>query len=137
MAEFDPMERLREARSQTEDGGLSRLLVSLVGGTLMTFAFVLWNGIESLGETFMRPFKALGEALATLISGSIGGPVLMLDAAVQTGVESVTHGMWSTFGIFAYPITMVAVMLGIIIFARMWERVNLSPLGWLRSMRRR
>lgn len=133
---FDPMERLREARSQTADGGLSRLMVSLVGGTAMTIAFVVWRGLESLGDAFMAPFQALATSLATLISGSIGGPVLMLDAAVQTGVESVTTGMWSTFGIFAYPITMVAVMLGIIIFARMWDRVDLSPMGWLRSIRR-
>lgn len=136
MAEFDPIERLREARSQTEDGGLSRLMVSLVGGTLMTVAFVIWNGLEQLGETFMAPLQALGDALASLITGSIGGPVLMLEAAVQTGVESLSTGIYSTFGIWAYPLTMFAVMLGIIVFARMWERINLSPLGWLRALRR-
>lgn len=130
------MERLREARKQTEDGGLSRLMVSLIGGTLMTVAFTIWGGIEQLGETFMAPLQALGSSLATLITGSIGGPVLMLEAAVQTGVESLTTGIYSAFGIWAYPLTMVAVMLGIIIFARMWEKVDLSPLGWLRSIRR-
>lgn len=133
MSNHDPMERLRAALDVTDEEGLSGLMVGLLGGTFMTITFAFWDLISGLGATLMAPIRALGDSLATLVTGSIGGPVVMLEAAVQTGVESVTVGLWSTLGIFAYPVTMISVMAGIYIFARAWERIDLKPWGFLRT----
>jgi hypothetical protein len=131
-----PRDRLDQALDVTDSRGLSGLMVGLLGGTFMTVAYTTWGAIESFGATLFRPINALVDSLATLITGSIGGPVVMLEAAASTGVQSVTTGLFSTFGIFAYPITMVSVMLGIYVFARFWERIDLSPWGWLGDLRR-
>lgn len=133
----DPEETLETtSRIMTREGGLSGLMIALMGGTFATIAFTFWDFIESLGQTIMAPFRAFAEALSTLITGSIGGPVVMLEAAAQTGVQSLTEGLFSTFGIFAYPVTMFAVMSGIWVFAQFWQRANLSPWAFLQSMRR-
>lgn len=132
----DQESRLDLTAEQLEkQGGLVGLLVALLGGTYVTIAFNLWDMIDSLGETIMRPLRAFAGALATLIRGSIGGPVVMLEAAVQTGAASVTEGLFSTFGLFAYPVTMISVMAGIYVFAWFWQRIDLSPWGFLRRLR--
>jgi len=137
MASIDPMDRLRESlRLLRQEGGLPQLMIGLVAGTFVTVAFNVWAFIEALGGTILAPFQAFASALATLVTGSIGGPVQLLDAAVQTGVVSVTEGLFSTFGLFAYPITMVSVMLGLYIFAEGWDRIDLSPWNFLRGLRR-
>lgn len=137
MADMNPMERLQETlRMIRREGGLEGLMIGLVGGTFITVAFNLWEFIESFGQTIILPFVAFGESLATLIRGSIGGPVLILEAAVETAVVSLTEGLFATFGLFAYPIAMLSVMAGIWIFARAWNMIELSPWGFLRSLRR-
>lgn len=132
----DPDDHLSNALGWIDRRGLAGLMVGLVGGTFMKFAYQIWAFMESLGATIMKPFAAFGDALAQLIQGSIGAPVIMLEAAAMTGVESVTNGLFSTFGVFAYPVTMVSVVAGIWIFARAWEEINLSPWNFLRSLRR-
>lgn len=134
---MDPMDRLQESLSLLRrEGGLPELMIGLVAGTFVTIAFNVWEFIETLGATIMAPFTAFADGLATLVWGSIGAPVVMLEAAAQTGVISVTEGLFSAFGIFAYPVTMIAVMAGIWIFARAWSAIELSPWGFLRSLRR-
>lgn len=132
---MDPNERLTNALTNIEDHGLSGLMVGLVGGTFMTVAYNFWELLSSLGSTIMRPFSAFGGALAQLVDGSIGGPVVMLEAAARTGVVSLTDGLFATFGIFAYPITMVAVMMGLWVFAEGWSRIDLSPWNFLKNLR--
>jgi hypothetical protein len=129
------MERLREAQEQISENGIPGLLKALMGGTLMTIAFTLWSGIENLGATIIKPFTAFADGLATLITGSIGGPAVLLEASVRTGVESLTTGLFAAFGVFAYPVAMVSVMLGIWVFAWFWDRIDLSPWGFLTSLR--
>ena len=131
----DPDDRLSTAQRFIRRDGLSGLMVGLLGGTFMTVTYTFWSFVESIGSTFMRPFQAFAGSLATLIRGSIGGPVVLLEASIQTGVESVTEGLFATFGIFAYPITMIAVMAGIWVFAQAWDRIDLSPWNFLRRMR--
>ena len=134
---MDPMDRLRESlRLLRQEGGLPQLMIGLVAGTFVTITFNIWQFVEALGETIMAPFQAFATALASLITGSIGGPVVLLEAAVQTGVVSVTEGLFATFGLFAYPITMASVMLGLYIFAAGWQRIDLSPWAFLRGLRR-
>lgn len=128
--------RLDDAYNRIEgDGGLGQLMVALLAGTFMTLAYQGWAFIESLGSAVMKPFRAFASALASLVTGSVGGPVVLLEASVQTGVRSVTEGLFSNFGIFAYPITMIAVMMGIYIFAWAWARIDLSPWNFLRNLR--
>jgi len=129
------MERLRESLDQIESRGLGGLIVGLVGGTSMTVFFEFWELLGSLGMSIRQPFAAFAGALASLIQGSIGGPVVMLEAAAQTGVVSVTEGLWATLGIFAWPATMVAVMAGLYIFAEAWKTIDLSPWNFLRNIR--
>lgn len=129
------MDRLREAQQQISENGLSGLMKALLGGTFMTVAFTIWSGVENLGATIIKPFTAFADSVATLITGSIGGPAVLLEAAVQAGVYSVTEGLFSAFGVFAYPIVMVSVMSGIWVFAWFWERINLDPWGFLTSLR--
>lgn len=132
----DPDERLTSALDNIDDHGLSGLLKGLIAGTFMTAFFQGWAFIESLGGTIMKPFAAFGDALARLVSGSIGGPVVMLEAATQAAVESLLTGVWGELGIWAYPVTMVSVVAGIYIFARAWEAIDLSPWNFLRNLRR-
>lgn len=132
----DGSDRLDDAFSRLSgNSDLGDLMVALLAGTFMTLAYQFWAFIESLGGAIMKPFRAFASALASLVTGSIGGPVVLLEASVQTGVESVTEGLFSTFGIFAYPVTMVAVMLGIYIFSVAWRKIDLSPWNFLRNMR--
>jgi len=129
-------DRLDSAYSRVSgEDGLSGLMVALFGGTLMTVGFQFWDLISGLGGTIMAPFQAFGEALGTLVSGSIGGPVELLEAAVDAGMVSLTDGLFAQLGIFAYPVTMLSVMLGIYIFAEAWTRIDLSPWNFLRNIR--
>lgn len=132
----DPDQRLSNALNWTDERGLAGVILGLITGTFMTVFYNLWDLIDSAGETIMRPFRAFGGALAELVEGSIGGPVMLLRASVSAGVESLTQGVWGELGIWAYPVTMLSVMLGIYIFARAWEEIDLSPWNFLRNLRR-
>ena len=132
----DPDQRLANALNWTDRRGLSGVLLGLITGTFMTAFYNLWDLIDSAGQTIMRPFQAFGAALAELVEGSIGGPVQLLQAATQAGVDSLVNGVWGELGIWAYPVTMVSVMAGIYVFARAWEEIDLSPWNFLRNLRR-
>ena len=132
----DPDERLATALDWTDRRGLAGVILGLIAGTFMELTYGVWRLIRSAGDTLMRPFQAFGAGLARLVEGSIGGPVALLRAATQAGVESLLNGVWGQLGIFAYPVTMFAVALGLYVFARMWEEVDLSPWNFLRNIRR-
>lgn len=132
----DPDKRLSNALKWTDERGLAGLILGLIAGTFMEITYGIWDLIGSLGDTIMKPFSAFGTALGELVEGSIGGPVALLQAAVQAGVESLLNGVWGQLGIWAYPVTMLSVVLGLYIFARAWEEIDLSPWNFLRSLRR-
>lgn len=132
----DPDQRLSNALEWTDERGLAGVILGLITGTFMTVTYELWALIGSLGSTVMAPFQAFGTALGELVEGSIGGPVQLLQASVQAGVESLTNGVWGQLGIWAYPVTMVAVVAGLWVFAEGWKRMDLSPWNFLSSLRR-
>lgn len=131
----DGSSRLDDALSNIRSDGVTGTFEGILVGTVMTLAYVAWDAIESLGSTFLKPIRVFVDSLASLIQGSVGGPVLLLEAAVDTGVQSVTEGVFAELGLFAYPITMIAVMAGIYIFATAWAKIDLSPWNFLRNLR--
>lgn len=136
MSASDPDSILSSTNDLLADGGLKGLLTALLGGTFVAIAFQAWEFIASLGSTFMKPLRALGSGLATLITGTFGGPVIINEAGAQQAATSITDGLVSYFGPLAFPIAVASSMLGIYVFAWFWSKMSLSPLGWLKSLRR-
>lgn len=132
----EPGSILSSAISILDDrGGLKGLLTALLGGTFVAVTVQAWDFIASLGSTFMKPLRALGSGLATLITGTFGGPVIITDAGAQTAAQSITDGLVSYLGVLAFPVAVATSMAGIYVFAWFWSRMSLSPLGWLKNLR--
>jgi hypothetical protein len=78
--------------------------------------------------------------LSGLMVGLLGGTFMTVAYTFWGAIESIgttfLKPIRALVDSLATLITMVAVMLGIYVFARFWERIDLSPWGWLGDLRR-
>jgi hypothetical protein len=134
-ASGDPDDILDSTRDLLEGGGIRNLLRTLLGGTFVVAAFEFWGVIQSLGSTFLRPLSALASGLANIIESTFLGPTQITGAGADTAARALTDGLTAQFGVLAFPIAVAASMAAIYVFAIAWQRIDLSPLAFLRNLR--
>lgn len=106
-----------------------------LGGLFLAIIYVAIEGVQSLGTTFLAPFRAFASGVASLIDGTFGAPVRVLDAGATATVMSFTDGISAYLGPAAMPVAMVSVVATLWIFQRFWTKVSFSPIDFLRNAR--
>jgi len=132
----DPGKIASTAASEISDRGWTAFIRDFgLGGVFLAVVYTLIEGINSLGGTLMAPFRAFGSGLSTLITGTFGAPVLVIDAGAQATATSFLSGAAAYLGPAALPVSMLSAVATLWIFQQFWKRVQFSPIDFLRNAR--
>lgn len=122
------------AADQISDRGFSNFVRDYgFGGILWAVFAQAILTIEAAGDLLLMPFRALAEGLVSLISAIIGEPVTIVEAGASTAIRSLTTGLAADLGVFAFPLAVAVLMIGIWTFIVMVQRIEFSPLVFIRS----
>jgi len=117
-------------------GGWSSFIQDFVfGGIVLKLQYQAIEGIDSFGGLLLAPVKALGRGMVTLVDSTILNIVRVFDAGTQATVLSFTDGVARLLGPLAQPTAVGVGMISIGVFIWMVNRLNISPLSFLRGMR--
>jgi hypothetical protein len=120
-----------------ESGGFSAFVQDYgIGGVVFAIFAQIITGIESAGTILLGPPRALGEGLIALVETTIGGMLSVLDAGTATTVESFLSGSAALLGPLAQPASVGVIMITLAVFIYGVNRLELSPLSFLQSIRR-
>lgn len=111
-----------------QEGGLTNFLENVgVGG--ISFALILSaiDAIDAAGELLLAPWRALAEGIVSLVGGTLGSAVDIVDAGGSTAVGSFTDGLAAILGPFAFPAAVLIVMLSVYLFIQAALNIELSP----------
>jgi hypothetical protein len=111
-----------------QEGGLSNFLQNVgVGG--ISFALILSaiDAIDAAGELLLAPWRALAEGIVSLVGGTLGSAVDIVDAGGSTAVDSFTDGLAAILGPFAFPAAVLIVMVSVYLFIQAALNIELSP----------
>jgi len=132
----DPDEIASTAADEIGERGWTNFVRDFgLGGVFLAIVYALIEVINSAGSTLLRPFQAFGEGIATLIGGTFGAPVRVIDAGATASVQSFTEGAAQFLGPAALPVAMVSAVAALWIFQRFWSRIQFSPIDFLRNAR--
>jgi len=132
----DPNEVASTAADEIDDRGWTNFVRDFgLGGIFLAIVYAAIETIQSAGTTLLRPFRAFGEGIATLIGGTFGAPVRVIDAGATATVTSFTDGAAQFLGPAALPVAMVSAVAALWIFQRFWSRIQFSPIDFLRNAR--
>lgn len=134
MSSSDPSDLTNTATNQIDDRGWTGFIRDWgLGGIFAAFVWAIIEGINSLGDSIMRPLQAFAEGIALLVRGTFGAPVRVIDAGATATVLSFTDGVAAFLGPAAFPVAMVSAVAGLWVFQRFWTRVSFSPIDFLRN----
>ncbi len=132
----DPEDIASTAASEISDRGWTAFIRDFgIGGVFLAVVYTLIEGIRNIGGTIMRPLSAFGEGIATLVTGTFGAPVLVIDAGAQATAASFLSGAAAYLGPAALPVAMLSAVAALWIFQQFWKRVQFSPIDFLRNAR--
>lgn len=119
-----------------EQGGFVAFIRNVgLGGVAYAIILQLIEGVQSFGTILLGPPRALGKGLIRLVDTVIGGMLQVMDAGTATTVESFLNGTAALLGPFAQPAAVGIMMMTIAVFIYSINRLNISPLSFLRSLR--
>lgn len=132
----DPESIANTAADEIADRGWTNFIRDFgIGGVFLAIVYTIIEGVQSLGTTFMAPFRAFADGIATLIGGTFGAPVRVIDAGATATVISFTEGASAALGPAALPVAMISAVVTLWIFQKFWSRVQFSPIDFLRRAR--
>ncbi len=118
------------------EGGWTGFLQNWVlGGILVKFQYQAIKGVDSFGGLLLAPVRALGQGMVMLVNATIGNVIAVFDAGTQATVLSFTEGVARLLGPLAQPLSVGVGMLSVGIFIFLINRLNISPLSFLQSLR--
>lgn len=107
----------------------------IFGGIILNFQYQFIQGTQSFGGLILGPVRALGDGMILLVDATIGNVIAVFDAGTQATVLSFTTGVARLLGPLAQPTAVGVGMLSIAVFILMINRLNISPLSFLQSLR--
>lgn len=129
----DALDLMDEATSGISEMGFSTWIRNAgIGTIVLSVVVAVSNGILSLGETFLAPFRAIGAGLAEAIGGTFGAAVDVVDAGGQATVNSFLEGAAAYLGPAAFPVGVASVVAAIWILSEGYQRF--SPLDWISGL---
>lgn len=111
--------------------GATRAL--LIGGSVFALATTIVEIITGIPGTFMAPLFAFADGFATLIGGTIGAPIRIIDAGSQASAGSFLSGAAAALGPFAFPVAVGVSIAGLYLFLRFLQEISISPLQLIRD----
>ena len=143
MSDLDGQDAVSEARGDEpgsdgilETGVSGWTQIMLIGAPVFAVGTAISSIILSAGSTIMAPFRAFGSGLASLITGTFGGPVIITESGAIASAESFGSGLLGQLGPAQFPVAVLASMAGMAIFILALRRLNWSPLGIFSGGRR-
>jgi hypothetical protein len=100
-----------------------------IGTIILSLVVAISNGILSLGETFLAPFRAIASGLGRAIEGTFGAAIGVIDAGGTATELSFLEGAAAALGPAAFPVAVGSVVVAIWVLSRGFQRF--SPLDWI------
>lgn len=136
MASDDPEDVASTAASEIDSRGWTNFIRDFgLGGIFLALVYAIIETIQSAGSTLLKPFRAFGDGVATLIGGTFGAPVVVVDAGATASAQSFLNGAAAALGPAALPVAMLSAVVTLYIFQRFWSRIQFSPIDFLRNAR--
>jgi hypothetical protein len=111
-----------------QEGGLSDFLQNVgVGGISFAIILSVIDAIDAAGELLLAPWRALAGGIVDLVGGTLGSAVDIVEAGGSTAVDSFVNGLAAILGPFAFPASVLIVMIAIYLFVQAALRIELSP----------
>lgn len=107
----------------------------LIGGVLFVLQHQVIQAIQSTGGLLLGPVRALGNGMILLVESTIGNVILVFDAGTQASVMWFVDGVGRILGPLAQPAAVGTGMLSVGVFILAVNRLNISPLSFLQSLR--
>ncbi len=124
------------SRQISREGGWAGFVQNFIlGGIVLKLQYESIEGIDSFGGLLLAPVEALGNGMVRLVDATIGNVIVVFDAGTQATVLSFTDGVARFLGPLAQPLSVGVGMLSIAVFILMVNRLNISPLSFLQSLR--
>lgn len=121
-----------------QSGSLSNFIRDFgLAGILYAIFLVIIRTIDAAGELILAPFRALAGGIVSLIDGTVGSGVDVIGAGAATAIESFTTGVTALLGPFAFPFSVGVTMIAVFVFIWFIQRLELSPLIFIRNTVRR
>lgn len=118
------------------EGGFSAFVKNVIlGGIVYGFGLQVIDALSDGFLLLLGPVRALGRGMILLIDSTIGNVVSVFDAGTQATVLSFTDGAAAALGPLAQPTSVGVGMLSIAVFLWSINRLEISPLSFIRSVR--
>lgn len=106
-----------------------------LGGIANAFFLAIIGGISDFGNILFGAPAALGRGVIGLINVIFDGLADVVGAGSQTAAESFAEGVASLLGPLAQPGAIGTVMISFAVFIYALNRLNISPLSIIQSVR--
>jgi hypothetical protein len=106
-----------------------------LGGILNAIFLTVIAGVSDFGNIIFGAPAALGRGVIQLINIVFDGLGQVVGAGSQTAAESFASGVASLLGPIAQPAAIGTVMLSFAVFIYSLNRLNISPLSIIQSVR--
>ena len=119
------------------EGGLVPFIRNVgFGGISYALILQIIEVITSGGMVLFGPIRALGRGIIMLVDGTFGALLLVLDAGTAATVASFVDGTARLLGPLAQPASVGIMMLTLGVFLFSVNRLEISPLAFVQSLRR-
>jgi hypothetical protein len=106
-----------------------------LGGILNAVFLAIIGGVSDFGNIIFGAPAALGRGVIDLINVVFAGLGSVVGSGSQTAAESFASGVASLLGPLAQPAAVGTVMLSFAVFLYSLNRLNISPLTIIQSVR--
>lgn len=129
----DAEQAVQEGSEGVAEHGVSQYArMSVIGGTLAALAYAIAGLILGMFDTLMAPVRAFASGMATFIGGTLLAPVRVTDAGAAASVRSFTEGAAAALGPFAFPVSVLVVVIAMYLFLAFLRRISISPTQLIR-----
>jgi len=124
------------ARLIDEAGGWQAFIQdNILGAIVLQLLAQVLDGINSFGDVLLGPPRALGVGLTELVGALFDGFIGVFDAGTQATIRSFTDGVLAFLGPLAQPTAVGTILLSFAVFLWGVNRLDISPLSFVRSIR--
>lgn len=127
--DFTAQDAIDEGSEGVQEQGVSGYArASVIGAALSALAFAIADFILSVQQTLFAPIRAFVDGMATLITGTLGGPLVINEAGAQASAQSFLSGVGAALGPFAFPLAVIVSTSGIFLFIYFLSNTSINPL---------
>lgn len=127
--DYDAQEIVEDGAEGVRDEGVVKYTRAVVfGGSATALALAIVEFLIGIPGALFAPVRAFTSGMASFITGTFGGPVIISEAGATTSARSFLEGTGALLGPFAWPVAVIVSLAGVYLFLLFLRRISVSPL---------